>query len=98
MGKYQGSIWERKSRARNGERKRRADGTNKVIKEQECTDKTSREQDSPSELRRCFPDYELRRQDKIIQIRFKMIPLLCALSTLRICVNSRVSVPTWSSM
>lgn len=80
------------------ERKRRTDGTNEVTKEQKCKNKTSRKQDSPRELRRCVPVYGLGRQDKIIQIRFKMIPVLCDLSTLRICMNSRVSVPTRSSM
>lgn len=80
MGKYQGSIWERKSRAGDGERKRRTDRTNEVIKEQKCKNKTSREQDSPSELRRCFPVYGLGRQDKTIQIRFQMIPVLGVIS------------------
>lgn len=98
MGKYQGSIWERKSRARNGQRKRRTDGINEVIKEQKCKNKTSREQDLPSELRRCFSVYGLGRQDKTIQIRFKMIPVLCDIRTLRLCMNFRVSAPTRSSV
>lgn len=67
MQKYQGRIHlGEEKRSRNGERKRRTEGTNEVIKEQKYKNKTSREQDSPSELRgQVFPSLWTRetRQD-----------------------------------